>query len=346
MLHLEAKFELKKGSLREEKVNGADFAFFEGYASTFGNIDRTADIVMRGAFKRCLERNKTIKMLWQHKFDTIIGQFPMLVEDEMGLFVQGRINMGTEKGREAYALLKAGDLDSMSIGYAVISDEYNRDLDVRMLKELELYEISLVTEPANELARITAVKGNVSTSASDILQDQGYQYDEQAVAQRVKGNEGQAYLWASADRNEHKFLIADLVDGKWFIIPEAVDAAAEQLKNYEELGLELADVVVMREALSQRYYKQVGKIEPWRIKGVDEIATVPDAETWLRGAKGLSSKEAKRFISVFKAVVLRERDANEAKGNLKERDAVKDLSKLGEVVDMINSIKQTLLRGN
>ena len=65
--HLETKFTLTKGSLREKKEDGGEFGYFEGYASTFGNIDRTDDVVVSGAFHRCISKGKLIKMLWQHQ---------------------------------------------------------------------------------------------------------------------------------------------------------------------------------------------------------------------------------------------------------------------------------------
>ena len=151
---LKVGFKIKSIDIQETPEG--KFGFFEGYASTFGNIDRVRDVVMKGAFKRCIENNKKIKMLWQHKYSELIGSYTEMSEDDTGLLVKGRINLGTEKGREAYALMKAGDLDSMSIGYWII--DYEIKDDVCYLKEIDLFEISLVTEPANPEAVITAVK--------------------------------------------------------------------------------------------------------------------------------------------------------------------------------------------
>ena len=344
MKYIEAKFSINKKSVHEQTVDGVLFAFFEGYASTFGNIDLTDEIVMRGAFKRSLESGKVIKMLWQHGFQDIIGQFPELKEDDKGLFVRGRINLGTEKGREAIALLRAGDIDSMSIGYKIIEESFHRDLDVRLLKELELFEISLVTEPANELARVTSVKGQVPQIDLPILRDSEYKYDEQNMEKRVKDSKDEAYLWKGDDDN-HRLLWADVVKGKLYIIPEAVDKVVEDLKKFEEYGMTKADVYAVREQLSKQYYKNVNEIEPWRVKAIEEIETAGDVETWLRSVKEFSNKEAKRFISMCKSVFSRDRDDVESTGDQKECDAADDLGKIEELINSIRSIKQSLLRG-
>lgn len=150
--HLEVK------SFDEYEENGQSFGYFKGYASTFGNIDRTKDIIAPNAFKRCLDGGRKVKMCWQHDMSTPIGSFPVMKEDDYGLYVEGRINLGTMMGREAYALLKAGDLDSMSIGFMVKEYDIDKNSGVRTIKEIDLWEISVVTEPANTMAQVTAVK--------------------------------------------------------------------------------------------------------------------------------------------------------------------------------------------
>ena len=144
------KFELK--GVKEDE----QFGYFEGYASVFNVVDSDADVVQPGAFAETLASGRKVKMCWQHSFYDVIGGFTEMKEDANGLYVKGRINLGVEKGREAYALLKAGDIDSMSIGYSCEDREY-RD-GIRLLKKLKLYEVSLVTEPANTSAVVTSVK--------------------------------------------------------------------------------------------------------------------------------------------------------------------------------------------
>lgn len=135
---------------------------FTGYGSVFGNRDSYGDIVLPGAFKRSLaehRRNKSRpKLLWQHNRDHPIGSWIDLVEDDTGLLVTGRLNMDVQRGREAYALIKAGDVDGLSIGYRVVKGQVDEAQDAFMLKELDLMEISIVSMPANGLATVGSVK--------------------------------------------------------------------------------------------------------------------------------------------------------------------------------------------
>jgi HK97 family phage prohead protease len=151
------QFEFDCKSVEEEKGE------FEGYGSIFGNKDLGNDVVEAGAFSKSLRRRKPnqVKMLWQHKMDEPIGVFDKISEDGEGLQVKGRLALGTQRGKEAYELMKMGALDGLSIGYKVDPDkqEYDTRRRRRMLKEIDLMEISLVTFPMNPKARVSAVKG-------------------------------------------------------------------------------------------------------------------------------------------------------------------------------------------
>lgn len=132
---------------------------FEGYASTFGNVDNGYDVVMPGAFAKSLQERPVgrVKMLWQHDPAQPIGVWTQAVEDSKGLFVKGRILREVQKGAEAYALMKEGVIDSMSIGYRTLESDYT-NAGIRQLKELGLMEISLVTFPMNDQATVTTIK--------------------------------------------------------------------------------------------------------------------------------------------------------------------------------------------
>jgi HK97 family phage prohead protease len=149
---------------KEVQIDGQNYGVVRGYASTYGNVDRGSDRVIRGAFKKSLERyrktNRPIKMYYQHDNKEIIGGFPVdkIMDDESGLYVEGQINLDVQRGREAYALAKQGVIQDFSIGYSV--SDYDIKSGVRQLKELELWEISMVGEPMNPEARILAVKSD------------------------------------------------------------------------------------------------------------------------------------------------------------------------------------------
>jgi uncharacterized protein len=133
----------------------------EGYGSVFGNVDSYGDIVERGAFTKTLgERGNKVKLLWQHDPRQPIGVWTNLSEDNIGLKVTGRllINSNVPKADEAYSLLKAGALDGLSIGYSPVQQNYDAKTGINTVKEVKLYETSLVTFPANESASVTSVR--------------------------------------------------------------------------------------------------------------------------------------------------------------------------------------------
>lgn len=130
---------------------------FEGYASVFDIVDQGADVVARGAFTKSLGMRKP-KMLWQHSMADPIGVWDEVREDGQGLYVKGRLLDEVQKGREALALLKAGAIDGMSIGYVTKQAQTEAGGRVRKLVEVDLYEVSIVTNPMLPAAKITSVK--------------------------------------------------------------------------------------------------------------------------------------------------------------------------------------------
>ena len=135
---------------------------FSGYGSIFGNKDSHGEVVMEGAFRKSLDAHRTKgsrpKMFWQHDMGKPIGKWLEYGEDAKGLYMEGQLNMGVQQGREAHALLKAGDIDGLSIGYRVIAAENDSKAKVIRLKELQLLEVSIVSLGSNDEALINDVK--------------------------------------------------------------------------------------------------------------------------------------------------------------------------------------------
>ena len=133
---------------------------FEGYGSIFNNVDSYGEKVAPGAFAESLARHQREGtkplMLWQHDSYEPIGIWENLVEDGKGLKGTGRLVMETARGKETHALLKAGAIRGLSIGYRELEAE--PDGNNRILKKLDLMEISVVSFPANRRANVTAVK--------------------------------------------------------------------------------------------------------------------------------------------------------------------------------------------
>jgi HK97 family phage prohead protease len=143
---------------------------FEGYASTFGNVDQGSDIVVSGAFAESLRKRPApkVKMLLYHDTRRPCGVWSEMVEDSKGLKVRGRLLLSTDDGKNAYELMRAGALDAMSIGYRVLTEEYDRQTGVRKLLAVDLMEVSVVTFPMNERATISTVKTGVSLTNQDL----------------------------------------------------------------------------------------------------------------------------------------------------------------------------------
>lgn len=132
---------------------------FAGYASVFDIVDNQKDIMMQGAFAATLKKGAgAIKLLWQHQQDEPIGVFEKMFEDAVGLYVEGRLLLDVQKGREAFALLKSGAVTGLSIGYSPTRYTIDSATGVRLLAEVDLFEVSLVTFPANAAAKVTVVK--------------------------------------------------------------------------------------------------------------------------------------------------------------------------------------------
>lgn len=153
-------FEFKLEEVDEESQEGV----IQGYASTFGNVDLGLDKVVKGAFKKTLKENKgRFPILADHNPTEHIGWNETASEDDIGLKVRGSLLLTVQKAREKYALAKkAMELKTpmgLSIGYMTIQAEPDKDnFNIRILKELKLFEYSLVTFPMNTQAMVTAAK--------------------------------------------------------------------------------------------------------------------------------------------------------------------------------------------
>jgi HK97 family phage prohead protease len=136
-----------------------DGTVISGYASLFGRTDQGGDVVGKGAYAASLDRLKArggrVKMLWQHDPAQPIGVWDEVREDAQGLWVKGRLLTDVAKGQEAATLIAAGAIDGLSIGYRTVKSSKDGK-GGRLLSELELWEVSLVTFPMLADARVAA----------------------------------------------------------------------------------------------------------------------------------------------------------------------------------------------
>lgn len=142
--------------------NVSDEGTITGYGSVFGALDAGNDIVLPGAFKKSLAArgSKPIPMLWNHFESFPIGKWTEVSEDERGLKLTGRFTLASPKAQEIHALAKDEVISGLSIGYKTKSAEVDESTGIRRLKELDLWEVSVVTFPMLDLAQIDTVKSD------------------------------------------------------------------------------------------------------------------------------------------------------------------------------------------
>lgn len=209
MEHMDFSFEIKE---HDDKSRT-----FAGYAAVFGNVDQGRDLIKQGAFAESLlkwqGKGKLPKLLWQHDPRRVIGTWTELKEDEYGLFGRGKLTEGVQDADEAYALLKDGAVEGLSIGYKTTEDEWDPDTQVRKLIKLDIMEASIVTFAMNESASVTAVKNfrqeleacQTISDAEKFLREAGHSRKEsrdflhcvKSIVQREAGNDSMNNLLQS-----------------------------------------------------------------------------------------------------------------------------------------------------
>lgn len=190
----------------------ADNGTFTGYGSVFGVVDSYKEIVAPGAFTESLAeiaaKGRPVPVLWQHRSDAPIGVWTSLVEDEKGLTGEGNLLIAeVAQARETHALMKARAVSGLSIGYWVRESTYDEKTGIRTLTKLDLVEVSVVTFPANDDARIDTIKmklahGQLPTlpEFEHILREAGFSKSK-AVA---VANHGYAQMLRSDSEGEAK----------------------------------------------------------------------------------------------------------------------------------------------
>lgn len=316
-------FELK--ALTEER----DFWVFEGYAATFGNVDRGGDVVEQGAFQATIlnaaqnatpimgtEYRKLLPILWQHKQHEPVGSFVEMREDSVGLYVKGILPKADDfVTKRVVPQMRVGSISEMSIGYVTDDSEYENG--VRKLKSVTLYEISLVTIPMNPAAKITGMKTVVPYQDLP-LADDGRPWDGVAAERRVREwadaqdapNEDyrSAFLWYDSENEEnfgaYKLGIADVIDGELMAVPRAIFAAAAAMRGARG-GVDIpesdrAGVI----ANIERYYRKMDRESPFgKSFRVDEISVLTERqlESALRDGASFTASAAKSIVAALKS---------------------------------------------
>lgn len=165
---------------------------FEGFGSVFGNVDSYKEIVAPGAFAESLAGWKAVDrlppILWQHRSGEPIGPYLSMEEQPVGLHVKGQLLVDdVQRAKEARALMKAKAVNGLSIGFVTREDSFDRVSGIRTLKKIDLWEVSIVTFPANPAAQISSVKSSIDAlqtvrDAEAFLRDAARLSNTQAAA--------------------------------------------------------------------------------------------------------------------------------------------------------------------
>lgn len=175
MLHKECKFQLKE--IGEEGT-------FTGLAAVYGNVDMGKDMIQPGAFTKTLaDKNSEVPILWQHDPREPIGK-ATLTDGKEGLHIKGELVLESPVAQKAYALLKRGVLKGLSIGYDVVTEKMEKG--IRILKEIKLWETSLVTFPMNELALVDHVKGMNDQELAELAEVIAARFEFPAIQKFIK----------------------------------------------------------------------------------------------------------------------------------------------------------------
>lgn len=319
-MSIEKKFLTVGFELKNYEEND-DYFNFEGYASTFDNVDLGNDRMISGAFKNTIRKymdgRKNLPVLWQHDMKMPLGTYTEMREDMNGLYVKGRMPKEDDfvRGR-VMPQMKAGSVSAMSIGYVV--RDYDYDQEVRNLKEVDLFEVSLVTMPMNPEAMVTDMK--MAVPFYDLpLASRDRAWDSDAAISRVREFTGsteepedrykEAFLYYDPEDDDnfgaYKLPIADVIDGELKAVPRAIFAAAGALSGARG-GVDIPDADRSKiTANIDRYYRKMGLDSPFKEKRsyrIDDlhVFTERELEKLLKDGVSFTGESAKTIISALK----------------------------------------------
>ena len=249
-----------------------DNGIVEGYAAVFGNKDLGNDIIDPGAFKKTINERKNVPLLWYHQPPEVLGLVFEMEEDNKGLKSRSQINLDTQLGREKFSLIRQGAIKGMSIGFETIKEAWEKD--IRRLKEIRLWEISLVTFPMNPLAQVTNIKAVVPFQDLP-LADKDREWDAGEARKRLADWAGddmdkyrKGFLWYDEENADnltaYKLPIADVIDGRLYAVPRAIIAAAAAIQGARGgVDIPASDVPGVKNHI-EKYYKKMDMTPPWK----------------------------------------------------------------------------------
>jgi|13_taG_2_1085334.scaffolds.fasta_scaffold08584_2 HK97 family phage prohead protease len=329
----------------EVKEFGSDDEYFtfEGYASTFGNTDLDGDIIDAGAFDSFISTNKQIPILWSHQMNMPVGKTTQLYIDQKGLYIKARLPKGDDfvKGR-VIPQMKVGSISEMSIGFFV--KDYDIQKGTRHIKEVDLFETSLVAKAANPQALISGFKAfsgktNLPFAPKDTKWDSAMAIKHMKILSGSLESPSPSYknyfmvydAEKPDDFGSYKLPFVDVIGEKVVIVPQAIYAIAAALQGSRG-GIDLSDDDRSKvEAGVNKLYKKMAEefnddsiVSPLSKEYDDEddkknssksFESLKDVEAELK-SKGYSQSQAKMMIArigeLKKHDKSNQRDAEEA----------------------------------
>ena len=375
MERLTVSFKIKQFSEND------DLFRFEGFASTFGNLDLDDDVILPGAFRESLKKRLPI-LLWQHQVGEPIGMPEEIFEDENGLILKAVLPKADDlvRGR-IIPQMKIGSIKSMSIGFNIPNEGAFVENGIRFIKTIELFEVSLVTFPANPMALVSAFKTVVPFQNLPLAQ-RDRPWDSSAALSRVRtftdstespsSSYRRAFLWFDSSDPEnfgsYKLPIADVIDGRLTAVPRGIFAANAALSGARG-GLDIPDSDRPRvQGNIDRYLRKIEDEQPvesdenkpvhrpedkpknegvkmskFTVEDIDDIETTRELEKFLKNSGFFTSKAAKTLISKFSDV---KRDVKSEKNNDEKKnrdDSVStDLWDVGDINEELKELAQSL----
>lgn len=372
--------DVKKPSLNTDKKQYKSFSFetkninederyykFEGYASTFGNVDLGDDIIERGAFTTSLKNTPEVPVLWQHDMEVPIGKSVEMREDENGLFVSAILpKKDTFVSGRVMPQMEVGSIKEMSIGFMINDADIQKmgDKYVRVIKDIDLFEFSLVTKAMNPQALVTGFK-SVQPSKDMQLASRDRDWDSSAAVQRIRSftnsedapsaDYKQYFMYYDAQDAEnftaYKLPFADIINGEPRIVPKAIFAIAAALGGARG-GVDIpeADRAKIENIVNACYDRMAKEFnddsltsplkkssnQDIEIKSVQDISCMKDIENILKVKCEFSQSERKLFISKIKDFSKQRDVVDEVKGL---RDAIQGQELAQTLNNFINELK-------
>lgn len=351
----------------KEFGNDNEYFTFEGYASTFGNTDLDGDIIDQGAFDKFLATNKQVPILWSHEMNMPVGKSTQLTIDSKGLYIKARMPKDDDfvKGR-VMPQMKVGSIEEMSIGFFV--KDYDIQKGTRHIKEIDLFETSLVAKAANPKALISGFKAfsgktNLPLAPKDTPWDSSMAIKHIRLLSDSLESPSPSYknyfMVYNAEEPEnfgsYKLPFVDVVGDKAVIVPRAVYAIAAALQGARS-GVELSDGdrSKVESAINKLYTKMADEFNDDSIvsplsKYHDEdddkkdssksFASLKEVEAELK-SKGYSQSEAKMMISrIHELKGSNQREAEEKCQREADTTAIEYTSALKELFCELQKLK-------